>query len=364
MTTATRRRTRWTGRRLRGPLRTPRATPLGIPLSILLVAALLGGCGSAVPASAAASLDPSSPAGSPAGSPAAPSATAASTPSPDSAATDATAAASPTPEASGSPAATPFRCTEARGTIKDYSYTSKAARTKVRYRVYFPPCYESSGKRFPYVVLMHGSDKDQTEWTRLMKADRAIEKGIAEGTLPPMILVMPGGGDLANTRIFTAGRSYESVVMNEIIPAVDKRFCTWGNRAGREIGGISRGGFWAFLMAFRHPEKFAAVGGHSPFFHPDNAPPTHNPLDLAKSVVFKENQQPRIWVDRGRQDYAEPGITPFVATLKARKIPGTYKLYPTGRHEVAYWASHVATYLAFYGKTWPRSYDALPDCGS
>jgi enterochelin esterase-like enzyme len=271
---------------------------------------------------------------------------------------------SSSPAPSASPATTPFRCAEKRGKVVDYSYKSKVAGTTVRYRVYFPPCYASSKKRFPYVVLMHGSDKDQTEWTRLMKADRAIEAGISNGTLPPMILVLPGGGDLANTRIFTPGRSYESVVLNEIIPAVEKRFCTWGNRAGREIGGISRGGFWAFLMAFRHPEKFAAVGGHSPFFHPDNAPPAYNPLDLAETVVFAAGKQPRIWVDRGKQDYAEPGITPFVATLKARGIPGTYKLYPSGRHEVAYWASHVATYLAFYGKSWPKSYDALPACGS
>lgn len=244
------------------------------------------------------------------------------------------------------------------------SYASTIAGTTVRYRVYLPPCYEESKRRYPYVILFHGSDRDQTEWTDIMRVDRVLESGIEAGRLPPMIIVMPGGGDLANTRIFTRARSFEGVVLDEIMPAVEARYCTLETRAGRAIGGISRGGFWAFLIAFRHPKLFSAVGGHSPFFHPDNAPPAYNPLDLAKTVVFPAGKQPRIWVDRGKNDYAEPGITPFVATLKARGIPGTYKLYPTGRHETAYWASHVPAYLAFYGKSWPKSYEALLACGS
>jgi len=324
-------------------------------LAALLVATLAGGC-AAAPATATAA---SSPGASEGGATLVPGSSPVSA-TPTVGGSSAAATASAVPPAS--PAATSFRCTEKRGKTTDYSYRSKAAGTTVRYRVYVPPCYASSGKRFPYVVLMHGSDKDQTEWTRLMKADRAIEAGIANGTLPPMILVMPGGGDLANTRIFTPGRSYENVVLNEIIPTVEKRFCTWGNRAGREIGGISRGGFWAFLMAFRHLDMFSAVGGHSPFFHPDNAPAAYNPLDLAEKLAFSAWKPPRIWVDRGKDDYAEPGITPFIAALKKGKIPGTYKLYPTGRHEVSYWASHVPAYLAFYGKSWPKSYGALPAC--
>jgi enterochelin esterase-like enzyme len=253
-------------------------------------------------------------------------------------------------------------CKEKRGRTVDVSYRSKAAGTTVRYRVYLPPCYESSGRRYPYVILLHGSDRDQTEWTNLMHADRELEKGIANGSLPPMILVMPGGGDLANTRIFTAGKSFESVVLDEIRPAVEKRFCTLGTRAGRAIGGISRGGFWAFLIALRHPGMFSAVAGHSPFFHPDNAPPAYNPLDLVKTVKFVEGREPRIWVDAGADDYAMPGITPFVDSLEDRGFGAEIQMYPEGEHEISYWRSHVAEYLGFYGETWPGLVAQLPAC--
>ncbi len=266
------------------------------------------------------------------------------------------------PSASPAPTATAVatRCTAKHGTVVDRSYASKVAGLTVRYRVYLPPCYATSGRRYPYVILLHGSLDNQTEWTDILHVNTVLDAGITAGQLAPMILVMPGGGDLANTATFTAGKSYESVILSEIVPRVEKEFATFGTRAGREIGGISRGGFWAFSIAFRHPDLFAAVGGHSPFFWPTNAPPSANPLNLAKSVHFEAGERPRIWVDAGAQDYAMPNITPFVESLEERHIAHQFVLYPTGRHEVAYWRSHVKTYLAFYGKAWPKDADDLP----
>jgi hypothetical protein len=37
-------------------------------------------------------------------------------------------------------------------------------------------------------------------------------------------------------------------------------------------------------------------------------------------------------------------------------------MMPEGKHEKAYWASHVAEYLSFYGQTWPRDIKDLPSC--
>ena len=225
--------------------------------------------------------------------------------------------------------------------------------------MYLPPCYETADRRYPYVILFHGSLDDETEWTDQLDVDEVLDAGIADGTLAPMILVMPGGGAIANAHVGASSKSYENVILDEIVPRVEEQYATFGTRAGREIGGISRGGFWAFSIAFRHPDLFAAVGGHSPFFHPTNAPPSSNPLDLVEDVSVAKLETLRIWVDRGGQDYAEPGITPFVETLEDRKIAHQFKLYPIGLHEVAYWKSHVKVYLAFYGASWPRTAEEL-----
>lgn len=257
------------------------------------------------------------------------------------------------------PSAAPA-CTAKHGTVVDRSYASKVARATVRYRVYLPPCYATSGRRYPYVILLHGSEDDQTEWTDILHVNTVLDAGITAGTLAPMILVMPGGGTIANAYPSAPATSYEGVILNEIVPRVEKEYATFGTRAGREIGGISRGGFWAFSIAFRHPELFAAVAGHSPFFWPANAPASFNPLNLAKTVQFEAGEQPRIWVDAGAQDYAMPNITPFVDSLEERHIAHEFVLYPTGQHEVAYWRSNVKTYLEFYGKAWPKAVEDLP----
>ena len=267
---------------------------------------------------------------------------------------------SPTSSPSPSPSPTPFACTEQHGTIVDHSFSSSVAGVRTRYRVYLPPCYMASGRRFPYVILFHGSLDDQTEWTEQLDVDEILDDGIGDGTLAPMIVVMPGGGAIANAHVGSTAKSYENVILDELLPRFEKLYATWGTREGREIGGISRGGFWAFSIALRHPDLFAAVGGHSPFFHPDNAAPSSNPLDLIEDLPVPTIESLRLWVDRGAHDYAEPGITPFVRTLEDRDIDATVILYPTGKHEVRYWKSHVREYLAFYGATWPKSEADLP----
>ena len=50
--------------------------------------------------------------------------------------------------------------------------------------------------------------------------------------------------------------------MREVIPTVVRRFDIDPRRVA--IGGISMGGFGAYDLALLHPERFCAVGGHSP----------------------------------------------------------------------------------------------------
>jgi enterochelin esterase-like enzyme len=263
------------------------------------------------------------------------------------------------------PTETPWRCTETEGQIVDLEFDSTIVGRPMSYRAYLPPCYSDTGRRYPYAILMHGSDQDQTEWTDLLGADEALERGMSLGALPPMILIFPDGGGangLANINVFREGFSWESYILDELMPQIETNFCTWNTREGRAIGGISRGGFWAYLIGLRHPGVFGAIGGHSAFFDSDNAPPTHNPLDLARTVTFPLGEQPRLWMDVGRDDYARDGIERFVNALSERGIDPGFTLHPEGRHEISYWRDHVSEYLSFYGLTWSRELRDLPSC--
>ena len=177
-----------------------------------------------------------------------------------------------------------------------------------------------------------------------------------------MILIMPNGGKPQNLNIFAPAQSFETLILNELMPAIETNLCTWNARDGRAIGGISRGGFWAIEIGFRHPELFSAVAGHSPFFDPQNAGPANNPLNLAKTVTFPPGLQPRLWTDAGEFDYARPNIEHYVKALKNRNIDPGYTEYPKSQHWVASWITHVPDYLMFYGATWPHDVTALPSC--
>jgi len=267
----------------------------------------------------------------------------------------------PTP-VPGTASATLPKCNESKGQLLDLTLDSNVEKNAVRYRAYLPPCYNETQRRYPYVILMPGSDKDETEWTAQLKAQDALDAGIAVSALPPMILIMPNGSDLMNNNIFQDGASWESVVVGELIPEVEKNFCTWNARQARAIGGISRGGFWAFEIAFRHTDLFSAIGGHSPFFDPENAGPDYNPLGLAKTVQFAPGAQPRIWLDVAQGDDVRTNVEIFERTLSGRNIDPGYTMNPTGGHDADYWGSHVSEYLAFYGQTWPHNPQDLPTC--
>ena len=258
----------------------------------------------------------------------------------------------------------PALCTDMHGQVIDYTFNSAIVQGTVGYRVYLPPCYWETNRRYPYVILFHGAGSDQTQWTEELSVNRALDQGIDNGSLAPMLLIMPSGGDLQNTNVFTDGASFESLVLDELMPQVEQNFCTWNAQAGRAIGGISRGGFWAYEIGFRHPTLFSAIGGHSAFFDPNNAPPANNPLNLAETVQFAPGTQPRLWLDAGPYDSAHPDIDQFAQTLWARHIDPGYVQYSTGDHSPAYWAAHISDYLGFYGQTWPHDPTQLARCRS
>lgn len=266
------------------------------------------------------------------------------------------------------PSITPtlYICTETTGQLVDLEAPSKIAGQNIPYRVYLPPCYASSGKRYPSVLLLHGSDRDQTQWTDLLEINKVLEKGMSLGALPPMILIMPYGGALANSNVNWSGDSWEDVLLQDVLPEIERNFCTWNERAGRAISGISRGGFWSFSIGFRHPDLFSVIAGHSAFVDADfiEAPfnKRFNPVIMAETITFTPATLPRMWLDVGAEDFARDAIEQFKDKLIARGFDPGFTLYDKGDHNIDYWKLHTPEYLSFYGEKWPRNAAELPSC--
>lgn len=268
-----------------------------------------------------------------------------------------------TPDFTATP--TPFPCNDEAGQIVPFSQNSSevAGGENLRFNVYLPPCYQQSGARFPSVILLHGLSYREQQWEDLGMID-AINTGILNGTLPPMILVMPYMGNFGQINQFPPDPSYETHILEELLPQLDRNFCLWQNRDYRAIGGISRGGFWAYSIAMRNPDVFGVVGGHSAFFSGDTVsiPPPFNPLELAIDDESLKDANLRLYLDNGASDSSGPSQQTFSSRLTANGVPHTYVVHPVGDHSNDYWTEHVAEYLAFYGETWEKQYGNLPSC--
>lgn len=271
-----------------------------------------------------------------------------------------------TPPATATPDFTPTPTLEpcaAEGgeTIPFDDFRSEVAGENLRYRVYIPPCYIESERRYPVAYLLHGLRYDETQWNDLGVV-RTLQAGLANNSLPPMILVMPDFGAIGAENIFPPDPSYETVFLEELMPTIERNFCTVNTRENRAIAGISRGGFWAYSIAMRHPELFSIIGGHSAAFDPNNAPDAYNPLELALNASDLAAADLHMYLDNAAADVAGRYLELFSSRLSSRGIPHQYVINPTGDHDNEYWSAHVAEYLAFYGRDWPRDASALPSC--
>ena len=224
------------------------------------------------------------------------------------------------------------------------------------YHAYLPPCY-GDGRVYPVIYLIHGSVQTDTHWLDLGMR-RLMDDGIREGRLPAMIIIMPYSGELGN---ITSGGSYsvEGVIVNDVVPYVDRNFCAWQTRQGRSIGGISRGGYWALEIAFRNTWLFGGVAGHSSHLRFETDSATYNPL-----ATYATNNLSglRIWLDTGDEDFLLDGQLKLHENLLNAGIQHQWHLNP-GTHYDGYWASHLWEYIGWHTWGWSRDRTAYPSCG-
>lgn len=259
-------------------------------------------------------------------------------------------AATATPPPTATPCATP-------GRIETGTFPSLTA-GPMAYRIYLPPCYGVDGRTYPTLYLLPGNIHTDAIWDTL-GVDESAEVGIMDGSWPSFLIVMPDGGWIANNSSGGPG-SYESVILNDLIPYVEQTYCAWADLDGRAIGGLSRGGYWALEIAFRFPEQFVSVGGHSAALLDTHAWPAVNPQYTGLSQNLGDL---RVYLDIGANDYVINNIRRLHEAMETAvpPIPHTWVLND-GRHEEAYWQAHLPEYLAWYTEPWPFDRKVYPLC--
>jgi enterochelin esterase-like enzyme len=129
--------------------------------------------------------------------------------------------------------------------------------------VYTPPGYSTSQK-YPVVYLHHGIGGNEVSWigqgSNEGQADAILDNLIAENKAKPMVIVMPDGNVKTASDAFG---DFEDVLLNDLIPWVEKTYSVSTEQPMRAIAGLSMGGGQTFNFGFPHTDKFAYIGPFS-----------------------------------------------------------------------------------------------------
>lgn len=186
---------------------------------------------------------------------------------------------------------------------------SKSLGHDVGYVVWTPPGYDTdTTTRYPVIYFLHGAGGSEASDSGGFSSRVAGE--IRKGSFPPAICVFPNGG-MSGYR-----DSVESMIVDELIPLIDRDYRTKANAAGRAISGFSMGGAGSVRLSILHPDLFCAAGSWGGALSRRGNGADSPLLPAAKDAAdsLKANGFALLTIN-GDQDHPD-GFTPLVDVLK------------------------------------------------
>lgn len=247
--------------------------------------------------------------------------------------------------------------------LPDLKLVSKLMGRDMSYRVVLPPDYNSGSSRYPVIYLLHGLTGNFANWTNNTKlTEYALNHRF--------IIVTPDGGNGWYTDSVSAPNDkYESYIIKELIPEIDKTYRTIAARDGRVIAGLSMGGYGSLKFGMKYPEMFTLIGSFSgalgatswtektagaigksmdAVFGTDIAGESRKSNDIFKMATEltpeKVKSLPYIYQSCGTEDFLIQNNRDFLKLLNDAKVPHEYREHP-GVHDWVFWDDQVREFL-------------------
>ena len=143
--------------------------------------------------------------------------------------------------------------------------------------VIVPDSYGKSERPLPVVYMLHGSNGTNMTLVSPVTSNAVDRFGF--------VAVCPWGGHSWWMDAPKTNSCFETWLVKNLMPEVEKRYCVCTDRAGRGIVGASMGGFGAHYIGIRHKDLFSAVGSVFGAFDLTNSPDKWGKPDLFGSYA-------------------------------------------------------------------------------
>lgn len=255
-----------------------------------------------------------------------------------------------------------------RGAVTRHAYHSAIANDDRDFFVYTPAGYDARRSQpYPVLYLLHGLGDDAERWlTGGGGAANILDNLIAQNKAVPMVVVSPLGYGTSQGPAGGRGPEnligYSKILLEEVMPMVDKGYNVSKNREQHAIAGLSMGGAETLYVGLNHLDKFAWIGAFSsaPMLFPAVASAaaatgqgsgrgaTPQPMDPAlfaqtfPTLDGKANSQIRmLWIVCGTADGLIGVNRQFKDWLKSKGVQFTEQEVPDMAHVWPLWRQNL-----------------------
>jgi len=156
------------------------------------------------------------------------------------------------------------------GEVRARWYYAKTTASWRRAMVYTPPDYDvATGRRYPVLYLQHGAGEDERGWSTQGRMQFIMDNLIAAGEAAPMLVVMecgyatPPGQQTPLPGQRGGVNAFDRLVIDDLIPMVDRTYRTLADREQRAMAGLSMGSMQTLDITLRNLDLFAWIGSFS-----------------------------------------------------------------------------------------------------
>jgi enterochelin esterase family protein len=236
------------------------------------------------------------------------------------------------------------------GTVHQHNYQSKALGRPRELWVYTPPGYEgvagkATDKKFPLLVLQHGSGDNHQTWVVHGKAHWILDNLIAAKKAEPMIVVMLDGHPLGSmsrdtppTQRGAAMDAFRRELFEDAIPLVESLYRVEPDASKRAIAGLSMGGGQSLSVGLTNLDRFAWVGAFSA-----GTPAAATTQAILDNPQAANARLKLLWIACGENDSLKSRNEEFVAGLKEKGIKHEWHL-TTGDHSWPVWRGYLSEF--------------------